>query len=153
MLLHTLLKLVEHLDQLPHDRAVIPSLHGAPDQRRIEPKRRPELHEMVRKSTERGDMFVLLERGQGIGQVPTEVLSGLSNTRCPGWRDTTWSVRSTGARRPGSAGAPTPSGRRTARLLTHRNTPFRTRIQLADDGMRALLQGRCPFRPGRAPQG
>jgi hypothetical protein len=63
MLLHTLLELVEHLDQLPHDRAVILSLHGAPDQRRMEPKRRPELHEMVRKSTER----VLLERGQGRG--------------------------------------------------------------------------------------
>ena len=67
MLLHTLLELVEHLDQLPHDRDVILSLHGAPDQRRMEPKRQPELHEMVRKSTERGDMFVLLERGQGRG--------------------------------------------------------------------------------------
>ncbi len=79
MLLHTLLELVEHLDQLPHDRAVILSLHGAPDQRRMEPKRRPELHEMVRKSTERGDMFVLVERGQGIGQVPLQALAFLSS--------------------------------------------------------------------------
>ena len=75
---HATLELLEYLDQLRDDCAVILSLHGAPDQRRMEPKRRPKLHEMVRKSTERGDMFVLLERGQGIGQVPLQALAFLS---------------------------------------------------------------------------
>jgi len=34
------------------------------------------------------------------------------------------------------------------RLLTHLSTPFRTRIQLADDGIRALLRDALSLPPG-----